>query len=294
MSRPDLVTRLAAGAMVLDGAISTELKRRGVIDSRESDGTVRKGIASRSATAVLDAPAELQSLHEDYLRAGADIITTNTFNTNRAKFDFRGIPEMAGRLEEINVRAVEIAVRARDSVKPGAYVAGSISPPKPRGAPIAPERAARDYIEQARILAGAGVDALLLEYHSSVAECVLAVRSVSGLGVPVLLGVCNVTEGGLMASGESFGRLAESLAGTGVSAVLAMCSRPDAISAALPKLIEEFDVAFGAYPNVVGDSEFTPEVHAAYAEKWRAMGARVVGGCCGTTPAHVAAVAQCL
>jgi methionine synthase I (cobalamin-dependent) len=146
MTRPDIRARLARGdRLVLDGANSTELKRRGIITSVSPDGTVNKGITTNSARAAIEAPEHLQRVHEDYLLAGADIVTTNTFNTSRSKLVMRRLDFLADRADELTRRATEIALQARDHVRPEAYVAGSISAPRYKDRPITDSEMTDEY-----------------------------------------------------------------------------------------------------------------------------------------------------
>ncbi len=292
MTRRDLVSVLAGGErLLLDGANGTELKRRGITNSRNPDGTANRGITSRSATAVVEAPEQLGGIHEDYLRAGADIVTTNTFNTSRSQLMSRGLGHLADLAEEYTRRAAEITLVARDRVKPQSWVAGSISAPRRRRTAMAEDDMAEEYRVQAKVLVEAGVDVLLLEYVRDLAVAVLALDAVAGFGVPVFLGICNVTTEGTLDDGEAVDRLAETLGGRQADAVLTMCSRPDAISATLPRLRQGFGGPMGGYSNIVDMAEkYTPEAYAESVGQWLAMGAQIVGGCCGSTPDHIAAL----
>jgi len=286
----DITTRLKRGdTLVLDGATKTELRRRGVTDTLKGQELQRKGASFKPTTANIDAPERVQELHEDYVRAGADIITTNTFNSSPSKIRLRGMAHLADRFEEINRVAVEIAMRARAASNPKSYVAGSIPPPLRE---IDEARKAIDVADQARVLAASGVDLIMLEYNGSVRECVTALTAVAALklDLPVFLGIRKATADGSLSTGESFQELASAIKGLPVDAVLVMCSLPDNTSAALQLLRNAYSGPIGAYPNAEHDDNYTPPVHSRYAREWLSMGAQIVGGCCGTTPEHIAAL----
>ncbi len=297
MTRDDIRSRLAEGErLLLDGATGSELQRRGVNVSKGV--TAEGGLGPWSATAMGDAPELVREVHEDYLREGADIITTNSFWTNRERLDMVGL---ADKMEEYTHLAAEIACEARDGLNPQAYVAGSMAPPGWGDL-------AKEFSDQSAVLAAGGVDVILLEYVGSVADCVEAVRAVSETGLPIFVGLKHVTLEGTNSDDESFAQLADGLEGYSVDAILPMCSRPEAISASLPKLRAAFDGPVGAYANigynqasgrpdfpkrqwhVIETDDYPPERYAEFARDWLEMGAQIIGGCCATGPEHIAAI----
>ncbi len=291
-TRPDIRSRLEHGdRLVLDGANSKELKRRGIINSANPDGTINEGITTNSARAAVEAPEHLRQIHEDYLLAGADVVTTNTFNTSRSKLFMRRLDFLADSAEELTRRAAEITVQARNCRQPDAYVAGSISEPLYKERSITDGEMADEYRQQAAVLAETGVDVILLEYTRTVREAVIAMDAVSEFGLPVFLGMTNVTPDGTLEEGVPVKALVEALHGHRPDAVVTMCSRPLAISATLPKLRDEFDGPIGGYSNITRmNDKFSPDVYAAIVRDWLDSSAQIVGGCCGTTPAHIAEV----
>ena len=297
MNRDDIQSRLTKGdRLLLDGATGSELQRRGVNVSKGV--TSEGGLGAWSATAMGDAPELVREVHEDYLREGADIITTNSFWTNRERL---GMVGLADKMEEYTHLAAEIACEARDRLNPQAYVAGSMAPPG--GGDLT-----KEFTDQSAVLAAAGVDVILLEYVGAVADCVLAVQAVSGTGLPIFLGLKHVTLEGTNSAGETFEKLADALEGHKVDAVLPMCSRPEEISASLPKLRAAFDGPVGAYANigynqaagrpefpkrqwhVIETDDYPPDRYAEFARAWLDMGAQIIGGCCATGPEHIAAI----
>ena len=303
MTSHSIISRLTCGEhLLLDGATGSELQRRGVF----VDKGVREDLTGPwSATAVGDAPEVIRAIHEDYLRAGADIVTTNSFWTNRPML---GLVGLADKAEEYTRLAAEIACEARDRLNPDAFVAGSMCPPRSGNV-------AKELNDQSKILADAGVDLLLLELVPTVAESAEAVDAVSHTDLPIFLGN-RVTGNGTIRTGlgvdtdgawgidtgETFGQLMEALNGRRVDAVLPMCSKPEEISVALPKLRQVYDGPIGAYgnlgyqrgprqfPRIIDPSDYLPDRYAQFASEWIDMGAQVVGGCCSSRPQHIAAL----
>ena len=302
MARIDICDRLAGGApLVLDGAMGSELQRRGVWVSH---GATPDKLGAWSATAMRDAPEIVREVHEDYFKVGADIATTNSFWTNSVKLGLVGLGDKAA---EYTRRSGEIAVEARDRLRPDAYVAGGMAPPHGSRFPVDPIDLPREFAMQARALKESGVDLLLLEYMGYVADIVAAVDAVAPAGLPIMIGIRHVTEDGAMQRGESFDELVTALGARDVAAILLMCSAPSAISAGLPKLRKAFSGPIGAYPNIgyrhstqalasgrqwhgLDTTTYTPDHLAADGAAWLDMGAQIIGGCCATTPAHIKAL----
>ena len=233
MSRPNIMTRLERGdRLLLDGATGSELQRRGV---NVSKGVTADGdLGAWSATAIGDAPEIVRAVHEDYLRVGADIVTTNSFWTNRSRLGMVGLAHEMGAYTQ---KAVELAIEARDRLNPQAYVAGSMAPPSWGEFDIEAE-----FADQAAVLADAGVDLILLEYVASIAEALPAVRAaIASTDLPVFLGMCEVTQEGLFKSGESPGELARALEDRMPDGIFAMCSEPSALSRILPRRVDAFE-----------------------------------------------------
>jgi S-methylmethionine-dependent homocysteine/selenocysteine methylase len=290
-----ILDRLNAGeTLLMDGATGSELQRRGVDVSK---GATKGHLGVWSATANLDTPDMVRAVHEDYFSGGADMVTSNSFWTTRPKLAVIG---QADRWEEYTRAAGDLAVNARDAVNPEAYVAGGIAPPGSGDL-------RKEFEDQARVRAGAGVDLMLAEYVGSIEDSVISVDACATVGLPVFLGLCHVSTDGLMQHGETFTDLARALGGRRVDAVLLMCSRPEAISASLPRLRDAFDGTIGAYANIgyetnprFGESaeelwhvlreDYSPERYAELAAEWKEMGARIIGGCCATTPAHIESI----
>jgi len=306
VARQDFRERLATGRpLLLDGAMGSELQRRGVWVSQ---GATESKLGAWSATAMRDAPETVREIHEDYFKAGTDIATTNSFWTNSVKLGLVGLGDKAAEYTRL---AGEIAVDARDRLRPEAYVAGGMAPPHGGRAPVDPVNLPREFAMQARALKEAGVDLLLVEYIGYVDDIVAAVDAVQPAGLPIMIGMRHISEDGNMQAGETFDRLVAALGPRKVDAMLLMCSGPTAISAGLPKLRRAFPGPIGAYPNIgytrssehldrgpqwhhLDTTTYTPDHLAADGLAWLGMGAQIVGGCCATTPEHIAALRRAL
>src|SRR5436309_7338466 len=293
----DLLARLRRGDhLLLDGVTGSELQRRGLNVSKGA--SVEGGLGAWSATAMEDAPEVVRAIHEDYLRAGADLITANSYNANRGQLAKVGL---AHKMEEFSRRAVEIARDARDRLAPGAFVAGSIAPTTRFPAGWEPERVAptaelrREWGDQVAVLAETGADLILIESMSAIFQLRPAVEAAGTSSLPVFLGI-HATRDGTMTSGETMEQLAAALEGEGhrVDAVLLMCSAPDAISATLPRLRAAFGGPIGGYANIgyrrasqpprypesqyhaIEIGENSPERYAEYGRQWRDLGAQII------------------
>ncbi len=300
MARQDIRQRLAAGDVLIhDGATGSELQRRGVYVSK---GAKAGKLGPWSATANIDAPEIVRAVHENYLRIGVDIITSNNFWTSRARLAMAGLGD---EWERYTRAAAEIAIGARDAINPNAWVAGGIAPP------VVGELK-DEFLDQVRVLAKSGVDLILAEYIGTIEDCVTAVDTCATAGLPVFLGVRHVTSDGTMQYGESFDDLGKALAGHPVDAILLMCSDPSATSASLPKLRAAYPGAIGAYSNIgyrinehfeedgathwhtIDQDTYPPDAYAEFARDWVSLGAQIVGGCCATGPEHIRAVHDAL
>jgi len=270
---------------ILDGPVGTELARRGVPTP----------LPLWSAHALRVAPDVLAQIHRDYAAAGATVHTANTFRTSAWSLRKAGLEAEAGPL----TRAA-IAI-ARDAVPAGHRVAGCLAPLEdcyrpdlsPPASIALPEHAA-----MAELLADAGADLLLCETFPHPGEALAAVRAAVATGLPTWLSLTAGPTGDLL-DDATLRAAAEQAVAAGAAAVLVNCMRPDRLLAAVG-VLADLPVPIGAYGNVgvpcpdqgwrtEGDDE--PGPYGQKALDWVDAGASIVGGCCGTTPAHVAAVA---
>lgn len=280
------------GTLVLDGGTGTELRRRGMA---LSDSTW-------SALASLAQFDVLRAIHADYIAAGADVITTNTFATTRFVLDAGGL---ADDFAPINARAVEAAREARDAAGRDVAIAGSVSclPPRFDVHAYPSERTERAaYLELAETLAEAGVDLFVLEMLQETRHAPLACEAARAVGLPVWLGVsCRVGAGGALVGFDfplvSLGECLEAVLPFGPAAVNVMHSPVAAIAPALGEIRARWPRTLGVYPEIGSGTPHvpnavSPDALAALAFEWIVAGARIVGGCCGTTPEHVRALAS--
>ncbi len=278
-----------AGALVLDGATGTELERRGVATR----------LPLWSADALLRAPALVGRIHRDYAEAGAEAITANTFRTQRRTLARKGLGDRAA---ELTALAVRLAREACASAGSSPLVLGSDPPLEDCYRPdLVPDDAAlaSEHAEHCANLAAAGVDAILCETHNSLREACAAARAASATGLPVLVSfVC--WEGATLLSGERLADAALAVQALRPAALLVNCLPASNVMACLPVLAGA-ELPFGAYANLGAPDDtsgfrrsesLSPRRFAAAAAEWVDAGARLVGGCCGTTPAHIQAIRQ--
>ena len=270
---------LRRGAIALDGAMGTALWTR--VSDRECLEVL-----------VLTRPELVLAVHDAHVGAGAQAIETNTFGANRVRLENHGL---ADRVREINEAAVEIA---RSAAAGRAFVLGAIGPTSK----IADARTRDALAEQAAALVAAGVDALVLEtfYRADDVELALdAVRSAAA-GTPIVA-LVTVDERLEMFDKTSLNAIAPRLAAGADVVGINCCDGPDTALAAVAA-IRSIGVPVAAMPSaglprredgaLVFDR--SPDDFAAFARRARALGARLVGGCCGTTAAHVQRVAEAL
>jgi methionine synthase I (cobalamin-dependent)/5,10-methylenetetrahydrofolate reductase len=290
-----LFARLASGPIVADGAIGTMLYAAGASLDESFDAL------------NVTRPELVLDVHRAYLDAGADLVETNSFGANRFKLEQFGL---ADRVTEINRKAVRLAREAREISGRPALVAGSVGP---LGRPLAPigilsAAAARDaFREQIEALLEGGVDLLVLEtigYLEEMREAVAAARAACDL--PIVASM-TFAEDGRTIGGTAAADVASSLLALGVDAVGANCSvGPQRLlpvaEAFVMRLAEEQAgaPAVACMPNagwpahVAGRVIYrsSPEYFASFARRAVALGVRIIGGCCGTTPAHTAAMRE--
>jgi methionine synthase I (cobalamin-dependent) len=285
----EILSRLKNGSVIVaDGAMGTMLQAAGLPPGAPPEGW------------LLENPDPVRDVHRAYVEAGADLILTCTFGGTRTRLEQSGLAE---RIAEINRRAVEIA---REAVGDRAYVAGDIGPMGEFLAPLGKityEQAVEIFAEQAAALAEAGVDVLYIETMSDLNEVRAAIEGArqAGPGLPVCA-TLSFDSHGRTNMGVRPEQAAETLLEMGVDAFGANCGATlEMTEGAVAKMHETAPQALliakpnAGLPHMVGDDvvyDATPEDMAEYARRFVALGARVVGACCGSTPAHIAAIAE--
>jgi len=295
-SRSNIRERLRFGIpLVLDAAMGSDLDRRGLPTT----------LPLWSAVGLLERPDLVRQIHLENLLAGADIITTDTFRTTARTLRKAGLdPERAAKLDALAVRlAAEARVEAK---RPEAWIAGSIAPLEDCYLPTfetPPDVALGEHRAQADNLAAAGVDLIMVETMPTAAEAEIALRAAIETGRPATVGfVCAMPDRGepvRLLSGETLNDAVARVSPLGPAAIFVNCAAPPVITAALRELRELTTLPIGSYANVghvddergwSPDGGITDERYAEHAAEWIALGARVVGGCCGTHPEHTAAL----
>lgn len=294
--------------VVLDGATGTELQRRGA----------SMDPAAWCGPATLDNDELLTEIHSDYIRAGADVITANTFASSRLMLGPAG---HADRVAEINTRAVEAALRAREQTGTTARVAvaGSLSHMVPVTAGSAVVDAGRmpstaeisdAFHELAQILRAAGVDHIMLEMMYNPVRAPLAVEAALATGLPVWFGMSarRDTTGEVISFDQLedhplatiFDCIPTGVDGARVHAAGFHHTSAEIIAEALTMLRQHFAGPLMAYPDSgyfeMPDWQFVDTIDPHRLEEffteWIGLGARVLGGCCGLTAEHVEAAVR--
>ena len=299
-----LLQQLRQRPLLCDGAMGSLLYARGITHEHCFDAL------------NLSQPELITGIHREYINAGAQIIETNSFGANRAKLEAY---DLAGQVRAINRSAVRLAREAREVSGQTVYIAGAVGP---SGRPLqAPDESRlsdlrRIFREQIEALQEGGADLLILETFSNLPElrqAVLAAQEVGGLPIVAQM---SFYEDGHTLSGQSAARVAAVLGDLGVDVMGANCSvGPAATFDALQEMIAEAqklgkDSAsgepgtrlFSAQPNAGLptriDNRFfyvaTPDYFADYALRFAKAGVQLIGGCCGTTPRHIAAMRKAL
>lgn len=288
--RKDFRKCLAEEILLADGAMGTLLVSRGASPEQ-----------AKSPLNLTD-PESVREVHEDYLEAGARILTTNTWDANRVKLTAH---EWADSLEKINREGVRLARESATGEL--AFVGGSIGPlgalVKPYGR-LTLVQVREIFDEQARLLLDAGADLIVLETFGSLLEAAEAVRAVRGLSaeIPIIADMTFLSDG-RTAFGESAAHALSTLVLAGADAVGMNCTLgPQETHDIFARLSASVSAPLcvmpnAGYPTVVhGRNVYlsSPDYLRDYATLFADAGAAVIGGCCGTTPEHTRAMAKAI
>ena len=287
--------------VLMDGGMGRELRVRGV----HIPGTIW------SANGLLVAPETVRAIHDDFIAAGADVTITNTYGVIRAELAREGIED---RFAELNIMACKIAQEARAAGGRPVIIAGSLPPLRGsyRADLVGPyDEIEPLYREQAEIMMP-HVDLFICETMSSAAEGLAAATAACSTGRPVWVSwTLHEDASGRLRSGESITEAAKAIAHLPVSGYMLNCCSPESVSAGMAEVVGLGKPA-GGYANTFtpvpedwtlngeGDTDgliplrddLDAEGYLTYAKRWLDAGARLIGGCCGTGPAHIARLSE--
>lgn len=278
----------STSVVLLDGATGTELQRRGI----------RTALPLWSAEAILRAPAVIHEIHVDYINAGANIITANTFRTNPRTLEKAG---KRNESEAWTAKAVTLALQSRDahpSKTHPVFVAGSMTTVedcyRPEQTPPN-EELEQEHTQFAKYLKNAGVDLILVETMNTIREAVIALKAAREAGVPTMVSFI-VTSYGNLLGGELLSDAVKAVELLGPYAILVNCATCEVMDQVVPMLREQTSLHIGVYAHVGvpdevngwnADPYATPENYLVHARQWLKGRVKIVGGCCGTTPKYI-------
>jgi homocysteine S-methyltransferase len=279
----DILARIKQSPVLCDGAMGTLLYSKGIFINRCYDEL------------NLSQPDLIRAIHHDYLQAGAEMIETNTFGANAFRLARHSLADKVRDMNRMGARLAREAAKSFD-----VYVAGSVGPLGTRIEPLGKtsfEEARQAFREQIEALAEGGVDLLMLEtfgYLEELHQAMLAAKDV-GAKLPLVVQV-TIDEDGNCLDGSDPETFAPRIEEWGADVIGCNCSvGPVAMLDAIERVRALTSLPLAAQPNagiprsVEGRNIYlcSPEYMASYARKFVAAGARIVGGCCGTTPDHI-------
>ncbi len=293
--------------LLLDGGVSTEIRRRGVA----LDENVWSGLTTKTH------PDQVREVHEDYIRAGAQVITANTYSTARHVLESVNLGHES---KLLNFKSVQLAQQARDNVaQEEVYIAGSMSsmPPLTHQHEVATgEHVVSSYRELAEVLAEAGVDVIIAEMMRDIENASIVIEAAVATGLPVWIGYsAMMADNGVdvrslrwkntddTTSAPDFGEMVETLKPLGGQAAGIMHTQVENIAPALQVLRQHWSGPLLAYaetgklilPEWRYEEVSPPDEYALEIDAWiRDYGVQIVGGCCGTGPEHIRALKQLL
>lgn len=285
------LSRLKRGVIICDGAMGTYLNQKGISYDRSFDEL------------NLSRPDLINQIHREYIEAGAEIIETNTFGANSVRLSSYGLEE---KVREINIKAVKTAREARDISGKDVLIAGSIGPLGKQLEPygkINKEAARGIFREQIESLLEGGIDLFMIETIANLEEMELVVGIIKKTCDLPIVAQMTFTAEGMTLLGNRPEDVALHLVPLGVDVIGANCSVGPQMMLEVIQILCEFGTTYvSAQPNAglprLYNGRFvyfsSPDYLAEYARKFVQAGATIVGGCCGTTPDHIAAIAKAL
>ncbi|HDP68370.1 MAG TPA: homocysteine S-methyltransferase family protein [Candidatus Marinimicrobia bacterium] len=274
--------------LVLDGPMGTELHHRGI----------NIELPLWSAAAIQTHPQTICEIHTDYIKAGADIITTNTFRTDSRTFRKAGLSAADAR--RATLHAVDLARKAiaRYSTVKKIWLAGSMSPLEDCYRPdLAPpyDIALAEHREKAGWLADGGVDFILIETMNSITEAEAAAQAALETGLPVAVSFI-LSDKDKLFNSEKVSDALNRMTKMGVQILSINCCHHSIITGFLRDYFDKISLPLMVYPNAgyydprrgwQTDPAFTPQIFSAIAKSWFEAGVQIVGGCCETGPDYI-------
>ncbi|MDJ0974629.1 MAG: homocysteine S-methyltransferase family protein [Planctomycetota bacterium] len=286
---------LADAPLLLSGAVGTELLRRGVATP----------LPLWATAAMLEAPEVVRSIHADYVSAGARIVTANTFRTDRTTLSKVGL---ATRTRELNKLAVRLAREGVAAARPTApiLVAGSVAPVEDCYEPdLVPDDRTLTLEHGVRIghLVAAGAACALIETMNTIREARVALEAANAGNLPAFVSF-TCAPGARLLSGEPVAEAVAAVEPLAPLGILVNCCAPDVATEALAQVVEATAIPAGVYANGRGRAHdetgwvfkggVSNRAYVKEARRWLDLGARLIGGCCGTTPRTIRALARLL
>ncbi len=287
MNRSEFVARVVEGVVIGDGAMGTMLYQTGVFLNRCFDEL------------NLSDPSRVEKVHAAYVEAGADFIETNTFGANEVKLARYGLAQEVSRINAAGVRLARSAAGQR------VLVAGALGPlgcELTEHGPMTRDEAARIFRQQGKALVETGIDILILETFSNTDELLVAINALADLSDAPIIAQITVNERNETIYGERADQALARIAGVEAVTVAGLnCSvGPSSMLTSLELIRNVTSKPISVQPNagmprsIEGRQLYmcTPEYMAEYAKRFFEKGARVIGGCCGTTPDHICEIVR--
>jgi S-methylmethionine-dependent homocysteine/selenocysteine methylase len=293
----DLMARILRGDRIgIDGGTGTEMERRGV----------PKLTNAWNGGAALSHPDIVREVHSDYIRAGANVIISNTFATGRNALNDAGV---ADDFEALNRRGVELAIEAREAAgRDEVVVAGGISHWTWSGNAPSLDEQYENTLEQVTIMAGAGAELLILEMMIDIARMKRVLDAAKTTDLPIWVGFSTGEEDGstdwsagvTLRGGELLTDAIAALDDYNIDVVTIMHSDVGVIDGCLDVIDQVWDGPVGVYAHSgdyidgewIFDDVISPEDYAELCRGWVDRGVRIIGGCCGTRPEHIREIAH--